>query len=80
MPDSSVPRASAARVSSLSSSEEAAGWRYSTISVSAISLRAHWIVPMPMHSSARPRHRPRVTLEAPRPRIVLGSSPTLKTK
>ena len=56
------------------------GWRYSTISWSLISLRAHWIMPTPMHSSARPRQTPRATLEAPRPRISVGSSPILKTK
>ena len=35
-----------------------AGCRYSTISSSLISLRAHWIAPTPMHSSARPRQTP----------------------
>ncbi len=80
MPDSSLPWESTARVSSRSSSLEDPGWRYSTISVSAISLRAHWIVPRPMHSRARPRVRPRATLEAPNPRMTLGFSPTSKTK
>ena len=70
MPDSSAPRSSTRSVSSRSSSEERAGCRISTISWSPISLRAHWISPMPMSSSARPSEAPRATLEAPRPKIV----------
>ena len=72
MPDSSVPVVSAFRVSSRSSSLEATGCRYSMISWSPISLRAHWIVPTPMHSSASPRQMPRATLEAPSPRNTSG--------
>ena len=41
-------RRAARRVAARSSSEEAAGWRISTISWSAISLRAHWMMPTPM--------------------------------
>ena len=54
MPDSSRPVWRIATVSVRSSSEEEPGWRNSTISWSLISLRAHWIMPTPMHSSARP--------------------------
>ena len=80
MPDSSRPVWRIATVSVRSSSEEEPGWRNSTISWSLISLRAHWIMPTPMHSSASPRQRPSATLEAPKPRISVGSSPILKTK
>ena len=54
------PASRAASVASRSSSEEAAGWRISTISWSPISLRAHWMMPMPMNSRARPRVTPSV--------------------
>jgi hypothetical protein len=80
MPVSSKPVWRAATASSRSSSLDRTGWRISTISVSFISLRDHWIAPMPMNSNASPSVRPRVTLEAPYPRIVSGLSPTSKTK
>ena len=64
----------------MSSSLEPAEWRYSTISWSPISLRAHWMAPTPMHSSARPKVTPSAMFEAPNWPNVLGSSPTLKVK
>ena len=54
-------------VASRSSSAGAAGWRISTSSWSPISLRAQWMMPMPMKSSAPPRGRPSASVEAPRP-------------
>ena len=70
MPDSSVPRVMASTISARSSSEERIAWRISTISWSPISLRAHWMAPMPMHSSARPSVEPSARLDAPRPAKV----------
>ena len=67
-------------VASRSSSEDRAGWRISTISWSPISLRAHWMMPMPMSSSAKPSAVPRATLEAPRPRTVSWLSPPSSTR
>ena len=64
MPDSSSPRPRIALVASWSSGEEAAGCRISTISWSPMSLRAHWMMPMPMNRNAPPRQAPRATLEA----------------
>ena len=80
MPDSSRPSLSASTVAARSSSEEAAGCRASTSSWSAMSLRAHWMMPMPMNSSAPARDRPMVRLEAPQFPIVSGLSPMSKTK
>ena len=65
MPESLTPWWNEAIASSRSSSLDAAGWRISTISTSLISLRAHWIAPMPMQSRASPRVTPSATLEAP---------------
>ena len=76
MPDSSAPRLSTRSVSARSSSEERAGCRISTISWSPISLRAHWISPMPINSSAKPSDAPRATLEAPSPKTVSTFSPS----
>ena len=80
MPDSVTPVLNASRASSRSSSEDTEGWRISMISWSPISLRAHWMAPMPMNSRARPRKPPIATLEAPMPPIVSGLSPTSNTK
>jgi hypothetical protein len=65
MPESLTPWEKAATASSRSASLDAAGWRISTISTSLISLRAHWMAPMPISSSAIPRVAPSATLEAP---------------
>ena len=70
MPESSVPWRTSATTLSRSSSVERPGWRISTISWSFISLRDHWMVPMPMNSSARPRVRPSDIVEAPTPASV----------
>ena len=75
-----MPWSSAASVATRSSSLEEAGWRCSTISTSLISLRAHWIAPMPISSRASPRERPRKALEAPTPRNVSVLSPMSKAK
>ena len=80
MPDSSAPWDSWATVASRSSSEERAGWRISTISWSDISLRAHWMMPMPMRSSAPPRAEPSATVEAPSPNTVSWLSPVSSAK
>ena len=80
IPDSSVPSASAASVASRSSGEDAAGCRISIISSSAISLRAHWMIPTPISSSAMPSVVPSATVEAPSPPTLFHSSPTSKTK
>ena len=58
--------------SSRSSSEERIACRSSAISSSFMSLRDHWMAPMPMHSRARPSVTPSATLEAPKPRIRVG--------
>ena len=50
------------------------------ISWSPISLRAHWMMPMPMKSIAPPRLRPRATVEAPRPMKVSKLSPISRAK
>ena len=80
MPASSRPSLSAWIVASRSSCGEAAGWRISTISWSAISLRARWMMPMPMSSSDRPRVTPSATVEAPMPANVSQLSPTESVK
>ena len=80
MPDSSTPVATIARVSSRSASLDAIGWRISTISWSDISLRAHWMMPMPMNSRAPLRVRPSASVEAPRPAKVVVTSPISRVK
>ena len=80
MPASSRPSLRAWIVASRSSCGEAAGWRISTISASAISLRARWMIPVPMSSRERPRVTPSDTVEVPRPANVLQLSPTSFSK
>jgi hypothetical protein len=80
MPASSRPVVSASTVASRSSAGEAAGWRISTISTSAISLRARWMIAMPISSSDTPSVVPSARVEVPMPRKVSQSSPTSKAK
>ena len=80
MPASASPSLRAWTVASRSSCGDAAGWRISTISWSAISLRARWMMPVPISSRLTPRVRPRVIVDAPRPAKVSQLSPTSKEK
>jgi hypothetical protein len=80
MPASSRPSLSALTVATRSSGGEAAGWRISTISWSAMSLRARWMMPVPMSSRLMPSVTPSETVEAPIPAKVSQLSPTSKAK
>ena len=70
----------ASTVASRSSTGEEAGWRISMISASAISLRARWMIAMPMSSRETPRVVPSASVDAPMPMKVSQLSPTSKAK
>ena len=75
MPDSSVPRARTPERVLAVLVGGPGRVAYSMISWSPMSLRAHWMIPMPMKSSAKPSAVPKATVEAPRPRTVSWLSP-----
>ncbi len=80
MPASSRPSLSALIVASRSSCGEAAGCRISMISTSDMSLRARWMIAMPMSSRETPSVVPSASVEAPMPMKVSQLSPMSNEK
>ena len=79
-PGLSYPTIRSWGVSCRSSGGDAALCRSSVISWSDMSLRAHWMMPIPMNRNAPLMNRPSATVEAPRPRTVSPPSPMLSAK